>query len=49
MAVDLPQFASADHTASPPHIHIPRDYNASVDLVERKAMPWHVSHRNQEP
>ena len=35
MAVDRPQFASADHTVSPPRVHIPRDYNAAVDLVER--------------
>src|ERR1700737_3804997 len=35
MAVDRRQFASADHTVSPPCIHVPRDYNAAVDLVER--------------
>src|ERR1700682_4540865 len=35
MAADALQFASADHTVSPPHIHIPRDYNAALDLVER--------------
>jgi benzoate-CoA ligase len=35
MAVDRSPFATADHTVSPPHIHIPRHYNAAVDLVER--------------
>jgi benzoate-CoA ligase len=35
MAVDRPSLASADHAVSPPRIHIPRDYNAAVDLVER--------------
>ena len=35
VAADRPQFASADHTVSPPRIHIPRDYNAAVDRVER--------------
>ena len=38
MAADALQFASADHTVSPPHIHIPRDYNAAVDLVERNLL-----------
>ena len=38
MAADRPQFASADHTVSPPHIHVPRDYNAAVDLVERNLL-----------
>ncbi|HEY8622618.1 MAG TPA: benzoate-CoA ligase family protein, partial [Casimicrobiaceae bacterium] len=35
---DRPQFASADHTVSPPQIHIPRDYNAAVDLVDRNLL-----------
>jgi benzoate-CoA ligase len=35
VAAEPAQFASADHTVSPPRIHIPRDYNAAVDLVER--------------
>ncbi|HVR94932.1 MAG TPA: benzoate-CoA ligase family protein [Casimicrobiaceae bacterium] len=38
MAADALQFASADHTVSPPHIHIPRDYNAALDLVERNLL-----------
>jgi benzoate-CoA ligase len=35
MSTERPPFASADHSVSPPTIHIPRDYNAAVDLVER--------------
>ena len=35
MAIKSPRFASADHSVSPPQIHIPRDYNAAVDLIER--------------
>lgn len=31
----MPSFSSADPSASPPTIHIPRDYNAAHDLVER--------------
>ena len=31
----MPELSSADHTASPPHITIPRDYNAAHDLIER--------------
>jgi benzoate-CoA ligase len=35
VAVDHLPLTSADHTVSPPRIHIPRNYNAAVDLVER--------------
>ncbi|MGH8649334.1 MAG: AMP-binding protein, partial [Burkholderiales bacterium] len=28
-------FISADHSVSPPKIHVPRDYNAAHDLVGR--------------
>ena len=28
-------ISTADHSASPPNIEIPRLYNAAVDLVER--------------
>ncbi|RYX98205.1 MAG: benzoate-CoA ligase family protein [Comamonadaceae bacterium] len=31
------QASRADHSASPPHIEIPRDYNAAHDLIERNA------------
>jgi len=31
----VPSFSAADHSVSPPKIHIPRDYNAAYDLVER--------------
>ncbi|HTF13423.1 MAG TPA: AMP-binding protein, partial [Burkholderiales bacterium] len=31
----MPSFSAADHSVSPPKIHIPRDYNAAYDLVER--------------
>lgn len=31
----MPERSHADHTANPPQIHIPRDYNAAVDLIER--------------
>jgi len=31
----VPSFSEADHSVSPPVIHIPRDYNAAHDLVER--------------
>jgi benzoate-CoA ligase len=35
MSIEHPYVASADHTVSPPKIHVPRAYNAAVDLVER--------------
>lgn len=28
-------ISHSDHSTSPPRIHIPRDYNAAVDLIER--------------
>ena len=31
----MPGLSSADHGVSPPIIHIPRDYNAAHDLIER--------------
>ena len=31
----MPSFSSADHSASPPKVHVPRDYNAAHDLIER--------------
>lgn len=31
----MPELSHADHSTSPPRIHIPRDYNAAVDLIER--------------
>jgi benzoate-CoA ligase len=31
----VPSLSSADHSASPPKIHVPRDYNAAHDLIER--------------
>ena len=31
----MPELSTADHTSSPPHITIPRDYNAAHDLIER--------------
>jgi benzoate-CoA ligase len=31
----VPAFSSADHSASPPVIDIPREYNAAHDLIER--------------
>ena len=31
----MPSPSRADHRASPPQIHIPRDYNAAHDLIER--------------
>ena len=30
-------LSHADHTASPPRIGIPRDYNAAHDLLRRNA------------
>ena len=31
----MASFSSADHSASPPIVHVPRDYNAAHDLIER--------------
>jgi benzoate-CoA ligase len=31
------QASSADHSVSPPAVHIPRDYNAAHDLLQRNA------------
>ena len=31
----MPELSSADHTQSPPEVHVPRDYNAAYDLIER--------------
>jgi len=31
----VPTLSAADHSVSPPKIHIPRDYNAAYDLIER--------------
>jgi len=31
----MPSLSSADHSASPPRVDIPRDYNAAHDLIER--------------
>jgi benzoate-CoA ligase len=31
-------FISADHSASPPTLHVPRDYNAAHDLIERNLL-----------
>jgi benzoate-CoA ligase len=31
----VPSLSSADHSASPPKVGIPRDYNAAHDLIER--------------
>ena len=31
----MPSLSLADHGTSPPRLHIPRDYNAAFDLVER--------------
>ncbi len=31
----MPGLSSADHRVSPPIMHIPRDYNAAHDLIER--------------
>ncbi|TMG90557.1 MAG: benzoate-CoA ligase family protein [Betaproteobacteria bacterium] len=30
----MPSLRAADHSVSPPKIHIPRDYNAAYDLIE---------------
>ncbi len=34
----MPGLSSADHGVSPPIIHIPRDYNAAHDLIERNLL-----------
>ena len=31
----MPQLSSADHSVTPPRVHVPRDYNAAWDLIER--------------
>jgi len=31
----VPSLSAADHSVSPPVIHVPRDYNAAYDLIER--------------
>jgi benzoate-CoA ligase len=31
-------FSTADHSSSPPAVHIPRDYNAAHDLIERNLL-----------
>lgn len=31
----MPELSQTDHSASPPRVHVPRDYNAAVDLLER--------------
>jgi benzoate-CoA ligase len=31
----MPELSRADHTATPPHVNIPRQYNAAHDLLER--------------
>ena len=31
----MPELSTADHSVSPPHLNIPRNYNAAHDLVER--------------
>ena len=31
----MPSLSSADHRAVPPHVDVPRDYNAAHDLIER--------------
>ncbi len=31
----MPSLSAADHRVNPPRIHIPRDYNAAHDLIER--------------
>ena len=31
----MPGLSQADHSASPPRVRIPRDYNAAYDLIER--------------
>src|SRR5207253_10643041 len=37
-------FSAADQSVSPPHIVIPREYNAAVDLVERNLAGRHGEH-----
>jgi len=31
----VPSRSTADHSVSPPHVKVPRDYNAAYDLIER--------------
>lgn len=31
----MTELSSADHSVSPPHVQVPRDYNAAYDLIER--------------
>ena len=31
----MPSRSTADHSVSPPHVKVPRDYNAAYDLIER--------------
>lgn len=31
----MPELSSADHSVSPPHVNVPRAYNAAHDLLER--------------
>ncbi len=31
----MPAFSSVDRSTTPPRVHVPRDYNAAVDLVDR--------------
>src|SRR5206468_12517844 len=31
----MPLFSTADHSATPPKVDVPRDYNAAHDLIER--------------
>jgi benzoate-CoA ligase len=44
MSRDQTSLTSADHTVSPPRIHIPREYNAAVDLVERNLAAGRADH-----
>ncbi|HET7766582.1 MAG TPA: benzoate-CoA ligase family protein [Burkholderiales bacterium] len=34
----MASFISADHSATPPTVHVPRDYNAAHDLIERNLL-----------
>ena len=31
----MPEASTADHSQSPPQLHVPRDYNAAWDLLQR--------------
>lgn len=31
----MPELSHTDHNTNPPQVHVPRDYNAAVDLIER--------------